>query len=45
MASSQLTCATVAVADFVAEVTLTAVEKGNRMGPAFWADMPQLSSR
>lgn len=45
MTPPQLTCASVAVADFVAEVTLTAVEKGNRMGPAFWAEMPELFAR
>jgi enoyl-CoA hydratase len=35
-------CATVSVADGVAEVTLTPTGKGSRMGPAYWAEMPGL---
>jgi enoyl-CoA hydratase len=37
-----LTAVSVAVEHGVATVTLRAVGKANRMGPAFWADMPKV---
>lgn len=41
-----LTCATVELLEGgVAEVTLAATGKANRMGPAYWAEMPTLFSR
>jgi enoyl-CoA hydratase len=39
-----LTCAAVSVSDGVAEVVLAATGKANRMGPAYWAQMPSLFS-
>jgi enoyl-CoA hydratase len=45
MSSYEFTCASVSVSEFVAEVTLTATGKGNRMGPEFWAEMPTLFAR
>jgi enoyl-CoA hydratase len=35
-------CATVALQGSVAEVILRATGKGNRMGPAFWREMPEV---
>jgi enoyl-CoA hydratase len=35
-----LTALAIAIEDHVATVVLRAVGKGNRMGPAFWAEMP-----
>ena len=32
---------TIAIADGVAQVTLTGPGKGNAMGPAFWAELPR----
>lgn len=40
--SSELTCASVAVENHVAVVTLAATGKANRMGPDFWRQMPAL---
>lgn len=45
MTTTDLTCATVSIASHVAEVTLTATGKGNRMGPDYWAQMPGLFHR
>jgi enoyl-CoA hydratase len=45
MGSYDFTCASVSVADAVAEVALAATGKGNRMGPDYWAQMPQLFAR
>jgi enoyl-CoA hydratase len=45
MTPYEFTSASVSVSGFVAEVTLTATGKGNRMGPDFWAEMPKLFAR
>lgn len=45
MDTSDLTCATIAVEAGIAEVTLAATGKANRMGPEYWAQMPTLFSR
>jgi len=45
MDTTDLTCASVDVASGIAEVTLTATGKGNRMGPDYWAQMPTLFGR
>jgi enoyl-CoA hydratase len=45
MTHYDFTCASVSMADAVAEVTLAATGKGNRMGPDYWAQMPQLFAR
>ncbi|MBL8923662.1 MAG: crotonase/enoyl-CoA hydratase family protein [Myxococcaceae bacterium] len=45
MNTSDLTCATVTVEAAVAEVTLTATGKANRMGPDYWAQLPTLFAR
>lgn len=42
MTGYEFTSASVSVSDSVAEVTLTAPGKGNRMGPDFWAEMPKI---
>jgi enoyl-CoA hydratase len=45
MNTSDLTCASVTVADGIADVVLAATGKANRMGPDYWAQMPTLFSR
>lgn len=45
MNTSDLSCASVTVADGVADVVLTATGKANRMGPDYWAQMPVLFAR
>lgn len=45
MSSYDFSCAAVTVSDGVAEVALTATGKGNRMGPDYWAQLPQLFER
>lgn len=45
MNTSDLTCATVTVEAGVAEVTLAATGKANRMGPDYWAQLPTLFAR
>lgn len=45
MDTSDLTCATITVEAGIAEVTLAATGKANRMGPEYWAQMPTLFSR
>ena len=39
---TDLSCAQVSIVDHVAEVALTATGKGQRMGPAYWQEMPRL---
>jgi enoyl-CoA hydratase len=36
---------TVEISDHVAQVTLTGPGKGNAMGPAFWAEMPEVFAK
>jgi len=45
MATYDFACASVTVDQLVAEVTLAAPGKGNRMGPDFWFQMPDLFAR
>ena len=45
MNTSDLTFASVTVADGIADVVLTATGKANRMGPDYWAQMPVLFAR
>ena len=45
MDTSDITCATVTVEAGIAEVTLAATGKANRMGPEYWAQMPTLFAR
>ena len=45
MDTTDLTCATVTVEAGIAEVTLAATGKANRMGPDYWAQMPTLFAR
>lgn len=40
--SESFTCASVSITDSIAEVTLTATGKANRMGPDFWDQLPRL---
>lgn len=42
MSRYDFSCAAVAVSEGVAEVTLTATGKGQRMGPEYWAQLPTL---
>lgn len=42
MSSYAYDCAAVSCSEGIAEVTLTATGKGNRMGPAYWEGMPRL---
>jgi enoyl-CoA hydratase len=42
MSGYDFSCATVTVNDAVAEVVLTATGKGQRMGPEYWAQFPEL---
>jgi enoyl-CoA hydratase len=42
MTMSDFTCAKLSLTNGVAEVALTATGKGNRMGPDYWAQLPQL---
>ncbi len=42
MSGYEFSCAAVAVNEGVAEVTLTATGKGQRMGPDYWAQFPTL---
>ena len=39
---SERTCATVTIKDSVAEVALTSKGKGQRMGPDYWVQLPQI---
>lgn len=45
MDTSDLTFASVTIADGIADVVLTATGKANRMGPDYWAQMPVLFAR
>jgi enoyl-CoA hydratase len=45
MTFTDLTCAAVNVASGIADVVLTATGKANRMGPDYWAQMPELFQR
>lgn len=45
MNTADLTCASVTVADGIADVVLAATGKANRMGPDYWAQMPTLFAR
>ena len=36
---------TVDISDYVAQVTLVGPGKGNAMGPAFWAEMPEVFAK
>ncbi|MER2561743.1 MAG: crotonase/enoyl-CoA hydratase family protein [Myxococcaceae bacterium] len=39
---TEFTCATVSIDAGIAEVTLAPTGKANRMGPAYWSEMPKL---
>jgi enoyl-CoA hydratase len=45
MSGDDFTCAAVTVREGVAEVSLSASGKGNRMGPDYWAQMAPLFER
>lgn len=45
MNTSDLTFASVTIADGIADVVLSATGKANRMGPDYWAQMPVLFAR
>lgn len=42
MDTSDITCATITIEGGIAEVTLAATGKANRMGPEYWAQMPTI---
>jgi enoyl-CoA hydratase len=45
MGAYEFSCAAVSVSGGVAEVSLAATGKGNRMGPDYWAQLPQVFER